>query len=305
MTDRMQVALVQPNDLKQAQAVAEQAAAVLKEGGLVVFPTETVYGVGASAASDRGVQALRDLKSQGEPRAFAIHLPDPMAAERYVDWSNPPLRRLVRKVFPGPVTLVVDVPEEVIAQKLRLLGLPPHCRDRLYRGGTVTLRCPDHGLTQQILGAIDAPVIAGAASLPGRRAPRDAAEALENLEGRVDLVIDGGRSRYAKPSTVVRVSGQGAHSTIRVEREGVYDERFMRKLMRWTMLLICSGNTCRSPMAQAIARRMLAEQRGIAEEDLPAAGIRVLSAGVGAIPGMPANPHAVEAMAKQGIDLTS
>jgi protein-tyrosine phosphatase len=125
------------------------------------------------------------------------------------------------------------------------------------------------------------------------------------IGSRVDLVVDGGRCRYARPSTLVRVSGTGAKLRIDVERPGVYDERFVRKLMRYTILFICSGNTCRSPMAEAVARQMLAEQRGIKIDQLEGEGMAVHSAGVFALGGAPAADHAIEAMHKQGIDLAS
>lgn len=299
----MQVTTAEPGNLDQAETIAQRAAAALDEGGLVVFPTETVYGVGAAVTSERGVEALRALKANGEPRAFAVHLPDPAAAERYVDLSSPALQRLIQKVFPGPVTLIVDVSESVIERKLKAMQLQG-CRDRLYHGHTIAMRCPSHELTQRMLARTEAPIVAGAASRRGRAAARDAQEAIDMLGEDVDLVVDGGRCRYAKPSTIVRVTGEGAGQHVTVEREGVYDERFIRKLMRWTLLLVCSGNTCRSPMAEGLARQMLAHQRRIEPDDLEAAGLRVLSAGVAAGGGEPANPHAVQAMQKQGIDLS-
>src|SRR5690606_962449 len=136
-------ATVQEGDLDHAEATAQRASHVLAEGGLVVFPTETVYGVAASAASAKGLAALRSLKGRPDTQPFTVHMPDPAAAERYIDLSSPMLRRFVSKVFPGPVTLIVDVSDEVIDQKLKLLGLPPEARDRIYHNNTVGLRCPD------------------------------------------------------------------------------------------------------------------------------------------------------------------
>jgi protein-tyrosine phosphatase len=130
--------------------------------------------------------------------------------------------------------------------------------------------------------------------------------------GAADLIIDGGRCRYAKPSTIVRVKQSPASSgggsggpLIVVEREGVYDERTIRRMLRFTMLLVCSGNTCRSPMAEAIAKQMVATDRGIAADDLEAAGVRILSAGAFTTSGMPAAREAVDAMGKLGIDLSN
>lgn len=291
-----------------AAATARRAGAILEQGGLVVFPTETVYGVGASALGLKGYGALCDLKSQEEGRPFTVHLPDPAAAERYIDTASPMLRRLIKKVFPGPVTLIVDVSDDVMRGKLRDLGLPPEAATRLYYQNSISLRSPDHPLAQMVLGSLRAPVIAGSANRRGDAPPYNATEAAARLDGAVDLIIDGGRSRYAKPSTVVRVRsplpGTPGGLKVTVEREGVYDTRFIQKLMRWTMLVVCSGNTCRSPMAEGLAKRLLAEQRGIEVEDLENAGLRVVSAGTLAHPGAPAAAEAVEALQKFGADLS-
>ena len=301
----MQVATLEPDNIDQAHEVTQQAAAVLNDGGLVVFPTETVYGVGAAATSDHGVRSLRELKASGAPQTFAVHLPHADAAERYVDSSLPTVQRLVSRLFPGPVTLTIEVDEDQIAQRMRALEMTADMRDRVYRDRRVGLRCPDHDLTRRVFGQVHGPVIASGANLPGRRRPATAREAIDAIDGRADFVIDGGRSRYGKPSTMVMVrplAGGGAAWS--VDREGVYDERTVRKLMRWTILLVCSGNTCRSPMAEGIARQLLAERRGIAPDELDAAGIVVKSAGAFAMPGSAASPEAVEALAKQNIDIS-
>ena len=119
------------------------------------------------------------------------------------------------------------------------------------------------------------------------------------------MIVDGGPCRFAKSSTIVRIgSGPCGDGRITIEREGVYDERTVRRLMRWTLLLVCSGNTCRSPMAQAMAQEFLARQRGIGVEDLEAAGLQVRSAGTFAAEGSPASPFAIQTMADMGLDLT-
>ena len=215
------------------------------------------------------------------------------------------LRRLMHKVFPGPVTLVVDVTDGFIEAVMQADAI---ARRKHAVGCTIRtpslLRCPDDALAQLILDSIDAPIVAGRCQPPGGpRHTHDAADAAAWVGDKVGLVVDGGPTRFAKPSTLVRVSGSGNDTKITVEREGVYDQRFIQKLMRWTMLLICSGNTCRSPMAEGLARQILAQQRKIAVSDLDAAGLRVISAGAYASPGMPATREAVEAMKKMGVDL--
>jgi protein-tyrosine phosphatase len=300
----MQVTTVREHDLEQAQQTARQAADLLARGELVVFPTETVYGVAASAASDAGYAALCTLKGEEPGRPFTVHLPDPASAERYIDVTSPLLRRLMHKVWPGPVSLIVDVTEEQIQTRMRDLGVSEHARPRIYHNHTVSLRCPDHPLAAMILGAQRSPIVASSANRRGDAPALDADEAARSLGRDVSMVVDGGRSRYGKASTLVRVRGTGGGVKITVERAGVYDERFIHKLLRWTMLVVCSGNTCRSPMAEGLAKQMLAEQRGIKAEELDTAGVRVISAGAFAGPGAPATAEAIDALQRFGADIS-
>ena len=291
-------------DASDTAAAAKEAGRVFRAGGLVVFPTETVYGVGAWAQSEKGYERLRVVKGRPESQPFTIHVPDAAAAMRYADLTSPALRRLVAKVFPGPVTLVVDADDSWIDNCLKDLGLPAEARDRLYHQNTVGLRCPDDAVARAVLGAVDGPVVASSANRRAQSPPHDAEQALAACGDRVDLVVDGGRARYAKPSTIVRVRGGGAMPRITVQREGVYDQRFIRKLMRWTVLFVCSGNTCRSPMAELLARQELARLHNIPLASLEAEGLRVLSAGAFASAGVPASPEAIDALAKMGLDLS-
>lgn len=298
----MPVATVQITNAEQLGEAAERAGRVLSSGGLVVFPTETVYGIAAAAESEKAYAALRAFKSWPKARPFSIHLPDPAAAERYIDMASPLLQRMVRNVFPGPVTLVVDVADAVIESKIKQLDL---VRDRIYFQNTIGLRCPDHDIAQAVLASVSGPVLASSANRRAKPPPLDADEAAEAVEGQAQLIIDGGRCRYSKPSTVVRARQKGLGHQVTVERAGVYDDRFIRKMLRWTMLFVCSGNTCRSPMAEVIAKQILASRRHIQPEDLEMAGIRVISAGAFAMPGSTASPDAIETMNKLGIDLTA
>jgi len=292
------------DDLDKAQETAKQAAKVFNSGGLVVFPTETVYGIAASSASEKGIKALRQFKDRLDTQPFGIHLPDPGSAERYVNTGTPMVGRMIRKVFPGPVTLIVDVSDEVIDCRLRALKLTGGVNPRLYHNNTVGLRCPDHSLARQILGSVADPIIASSANRRGQLPPHNAQEAAEAVQNAADLIVDGGPCRFSKPSTIVRLRSDDDVTPWVVEREGVYDQRFIEKLMHWNLLLVCSGNTCRSPMAATLAESILAQRRGIAVDQLNSVGLHVSSAGVFAAEGMPANEEAVIAMRKRGLNLS-
>ncbi len=299
----MRITTLEAGNPRQQQAIAQEAAQVLHAGGLVVFPTETVYGVAASALSDEGVQRLRQLKQSDASRAFTVHIPEPADIERFAELTNGAAKRLVAKAMPGPITVLVDVSDDVIRDRLTSLGLPADQAARLYHRGVVGLRCPDHDLGRAVLAAGGPAVIASSANLPGERPPVEVGQAAESLKGLVDLFVDGGHCRHAKPSTIVQITGQGAGQTWKLNREGVYDERYIRKLVRYTVLLVCTGNTCRSPMAEGIARDMIARQLGTDAAGLADAGVVVKSAGAYAYGGSSATAEAVRAVAALGIDI--
>ncbi|MBL4699958.1 MAG: Sua5/YciO/YrdC/YwlC family protein, partial [Phycisphaeraceae bacterium] len=260
------------------------------------------------ATHDEGYKKLVSLKSRPGAVPFAIHMGSPDEAGRYVDLSSPMLSRLIRRVFPGPVTLVLKVSDETIAQKCEQLGIDLDKADRIYHNNTVGLRCPDHPMANVLLNHRTAggPVVASSANLRGQSPPKSADDVITSLEGQdVACIIDGGDCIYSRSSTVVRVTeNPNGSADFLVEREGVYDEPTIRRMLQWTMLLVCSGNTCRSPMADVLARKVLAEEKGIAVDKLEDAGIRVLSAGTSANSGMPATPQAQQVVQQMGLDLS-
>lgn len=300
----MRITTLDPGDAKQHDQIAQEASHVLQAGGLVVFPTETVYGVAASALSDQGVARLRKLKQADTSRAFTVHIPDPDAIERFAE-LNGAARRLAHKAMPGPITLLVEVAPALQQENLTQLGLAPDQANRIYHDGVVGLRCPDHPLGWVVLDAGGMAVIATSANLKGDPPPTTARQAVDAIGEHVGLVIDGGRSRYAKPSTIVKITGQGANQTWHLQREGVYDKRYIDKLVRYTLLMVCTGNTCRSPMAEGLAKKWIADHLGTTVDALPDAGITVRSAGAHAFGGSPASPQAVRAMASRSIDIRS
>jgi protein-tyrosine phosphatase len=144
------------------------------------------------------------------------------------------------------------------------------------------------------------PVAATSANLRGHAAPRTADEAFAALQGRVSLVVDAGPAPYAAASTVVRVAADDAYEVL---REGAVAAHRVARLARTRLLFVCTGNMCRSPMAEGIARRLLAERLGCRPEELAERGIEVASTGTAAVAGAGASENAVRAAAERGVDL--
>jgi tRNA threonylcarbamoyl adenosine modification protein (Sua5/YciO/YrdC/YwlC family) len=291
----MKTRVIKVRSDKDSPAAAAEAADALKQGLLVGFPTETVYGVAAAATSAAAMERLRELKSR-PVRPFSVHIAQPQDAERYVRKVPAEARRLMTKGWPGPVTLLLPTGGELADPKLRRAGLHEVlCRDDL-----IGLRCPEPPVTRTMLAAVDSPVVAPSANLAGRSSPRDPGEVLDSLDGRIDLLIDAGPTRYGKDSTIVRFDRDGW----RIVRAGVYDERAVRGLLQRRILFVCTGNTCRSPIAAGLARKFLAERNGCEVSDLRKCGLEVLSAGLFAAEGGRASPEAVRAARELDADIS-
>ncbi|HEY8750862.1 MAG TPA: Sua5/YciO/YrdC/YwlC family protein [Tepidisphaeraceae bacterium] len=274
-----------------------RGADLLNEGGIVVLPTETVYGAAGLVNRPESRKRLRALRGDSAPGTLTIHVAHPTDAFEYLDEPSDYSRRLIRKLWPGPVGLSIEVSEMRRGEVATKLGID--AADIYDESGRIILRCPDHVVAEDVLSEVNGPVAltaAGNAAGPSFRPEQMAQE----LEGMVDLVFDAGPTKYSKPSTLLKVM-DGKYQIVRA---GVYDERIIERLLRTTILFVCSGNTCRSPMAEAIARQLLAKKLALPEPELEKKGISVVSAGSVAMPGARATPQAVAALKDLGADLT-
>lgn len=288
----MPVPVIDILDSEDIDADLERAAGLLRDGKLVVLPTETVYGVAGRIDKPETLSRLRTLRASNEKAPWTLHLADPEEAWDYVARTELS-RRLIRKLWPGPVGLIFDVApaqQQAVASKL---GVEP---SDLFDNGTVTLRCPDHPVFTEVVarsGSVVAITKLGDATL---QLPADFA----NEAADIDLAINAGPTRFNKPSTILRVY----NDRYEIVRAGVFDERIIQRQLRTLVLFVCSGNTCRSPMAEALARKAIAGSLGVAEANLESKGISVMSAGAYALPGTRATPQAVEAIKALGADLS-
>ena len=276
--------------------VIHQAVQAVAEGKLVVFPTETVYGLAARALDAEAVARLFDVKGRKSDQPFTLAIKSADEARDYAPDISPLAERLARRCWPGPITLVVDAnhPESVVNQ------LPEPVQKLVSPAGTVGLRVPGHNLILDVLRMVAGPLVLTSANLSGQPAAVSGQEAIDSLGDLVQLVLDDGPSRFGQPSTVVRVTG----NAYQILRPGVVPEKTLGRLSSRMILFVCTGNTCRSPMAEAIARRLIAERLGCEMDDLEDRGVMVMSAGVAAMSGGRAAPEAVQVMSDMEMDIS-
>lgn len=170
---------------------AEEAARCLAGGGLVAFPTETVYGLGADAANGDAVARLYAAKGRPAFNPLIVHVQDAAAAHAYAPFSEA-AERLAAAFWPGALTLVLRRRPGCGIAELATAGLD-----------TVALRVPAHPVTRAILLAFGRPIVAPSANLSGHVSPTSAAHVMADLAGRIDLVIDGGTTELGLESTIV------------------------------------------------------------------------------------------------------
>jgi len=177
------------------QALAE-AVRCLAAGGLVAFPTETVYGLGADATNSKAIARLYDAKGRPAFNPLIAHVPD-AAAARSLGRFDPVARRLAEVFWPGPLTLVVPRQLDCRVAELATAGLE-----------TVALRVPAHTVAQALLTAFGGPIVAPSANRSGHVSPTTAQHVLADLRGRVELVLDGGPTSVGLESTIVACLGE-------------------------------------------------------------------------------------------------
>jgi len=184
-------------------AVLARAGDILRAGGLVAYPTETVYGLAASAFVIDSVARVYDAKQRPFSQALPVQIADPAEVGTLARTVSPAAKRLIADFFPGPLTLV-------------LWRLPSVSLTVTGGSNTLGLRMPDHPVALGVLRAFGAPVVCPSANLTGRRAPMSARDVLEDLDGLIDLILDGGETSDRTPSTVLDVTQEPA----RILREG-------------------------------------------------------------------------------------
>jgi tRNA threonylcarbamoyl adenosine modification protein (Sua5/YciO/YrdC/YwlC family) len=259
------------------RGLVRKAVEAIRAGQVVVLPTETVYGLVADPRSPASVDRIREVKQRPEGLVFTHHVADRDAIDTLV--PPPPARvvRLLDRYWPGPLTIV----------------LPDG------RHGTLGFRLPAHEFTRAVIREFAPSLYMTSVNRSGQPpivAPSDIAR---EFADDIDLIFDAGVPPLEQASTVVRWQD----GELEVLREGVLTAAEVFRTAARNVLFICTGNTCRSPLAVALARRAAAAELGVSEERVLAHGLDFGSAGAAAGDGFPASGNSIAVAAEIGLDL--
>ena len=274
-----------------------RAGQLLRQGAIVAFPTETVYGLGAKAEPD-ALERLDVVKGRAMGKRYSLHIGRQEDLNRYVPRLSLQAKKLMANVWPGPATLVFEYDKESLLSLQKTI--PPQTFGLLYQDGTLGVRFPDNPVACAVLAEAVAPIVAPSAN-PGSQPPAlTAQEVARYFDGQIEMIIDAPDAcKYRLNSTVVKVSASG----LQVLREGVYARAEIVKYATIRILFVCTGNTCRSPMAEAICRKYIADLCNCSLDRIGEFGYIIESAGVAAFDGMPASGHAMTIARQMGSPL--
>ncbi|MSR58916.1 MAG: translation factor [Planctomycetaceae bacterium] len=275
--------------------VIHEVVQTLVEGGLVGLPTETLYVAAAYAPHPIAAAQLSGwLKSSGIPDCM-LAVKGPSEALDFLPELPPLGQKLLRRFWPGPVTLAFDA-----ALAGGLTGaLPEQTQQALLAGERFSLRAAGGDVIGAVQRLVPAPLILGGETTRDGTAHASAAELAAAAGDRLALIVDSGPCKYGAPTSIVYCTADRWS----LVREGVASQRALDRLAGNLYVFVCTGNTCRSPMAEALFRKLLAERHGCSEDDLIDRGYFVASAGVSAGPGSPPSPEAVDVLRDRGVDL--
>ncbi|MFI4870198.1 MAG: Sua5/YciO/YrdC/YwlC family protein [Phycisphaerales bacterium JB061] len=270
MTDPGQISVFKPSE-----AAYKAAAIALKEGHLVILPTETIYGVFGSESQKPVIEGLTKLFGERPTSSAGWHAPSAEIALERANANHPTHQRLLERLLPGPVGIIfesggsVRVPDNAAALAVLQTAYDAGMDDIIGVG----MIGPPFATSEEVMPAIE-----------------DEAVRAKLEDAGVRVVIDGGKTALGTPSTIIRLTPGGSYE---ITREGPVGERYINERLRRRVLFVCTGNTCRSPMAESIARKITASPEGL---------VSVSSAGIMAGEGMPMTPEAADALRTLGYE---
>jgi len=245
-----------------------RCANVIRKGGLVIFPTETVYGIAADYNNADAIKRLREVKQRADDKPFSILISQKGLISNYTSSTNPGIYKLIDAYWPGPLTVVVPAREGE---------------------GTIGVRMPDHPIALKLVQESQCTIAAPSANLEGHPPPSTCEEALKDLDGLVDVAINGGDAKYKTSSSVVDMT----QDPPKVLRPGVIKQEDIDKIFhRKSVLFVCTGNSCRSVMAEYLLRDFVRGRNDV----------EVGSAGIGVFIQATASAETISVLKEEGID---
>lgn len=261
--------IIKINPVFPQMNLIKEAAEVLRKGGFVAFPTETVYGIAANFLDKEAMERLYAIKKRPKNKPFSIHIARfDTLKELGIDLPDR-AKRLIRKFWPGPLTIVAFNSEK---QK-------------------IGIRMPRNNISLALINEAAVPVVAPSANISGKNPPVSAEEVVSELSGSVDIILDGGRTEIGLESTVLDITAD----PFKVLRQGAISNEDL--MADCHVLFVCTGNSCRSVMAKAMLEKFIKEA-GLSKK------VRVDSAGTGSYPGIGAAPNTIEIMKGEDIDVS-
>jgi len=266
----MDIIKIETQDIDQA--LIQKAADVIKKGGLVILPTETVYGIAANMLNRKAVERLYEIKNRPKDKPFSVLIDDKDRIEDLARDIPVTAYKLISAFWPGPLTLVLKSKAA---------------------GGAIGLRMPDDNVALRIIKAAVVPVVCPSANLSGSPAPRDFHSAIRDLDGRVELAIDAGETKLGIESSVVDLTD----GSVALLREGAIKKAEIEAVAKKKIILfVCTGNSCRSVMAKGLMEKKI--------RDAGRRDVEVLSAGIAIISGYKATHETIALMGREGIDVS-
>ncbi|MBQ8413997.1 MAG: threonylcarbamoyl-AMP synthase [Clostridia bacterium] len=199
-----EIVIVDPEKIESSENDIKNAAEIIKSGGLVAFPTETVYGLGGDGTNPDAARKIYSAKGRPSDNPLIIHIANPSDAEKYT-FTNETYYKLAERFMPGPLTVVMKAKDSVPKET---------------RGGldTVAVRCPSHPVAHRLIELSDRPIAAPSANLSGSPSPTSAHHVIDDMQGRVDMIIDGGDCEIGLESTIVKLEDDGSLLLLRPGR---------------------------------------------------------------------------------------
>jgi len=258
-------------------ALIREVANACEAGKVIAFPTETVYGIGGKMSAPGIERRLREIKGRSDTKPFAYHIGDWEMLDALKVKKTPLVRAMAQQFWPGPVTLVVS---DLAGQK-------------------IGIRFPRNKIALALIQEVGEPLIATSANGSGKPSSHTAHQVVEQLRGAFDQLIDGGKTELMLDSTVVDLTGEipivlrkGAHGA---DVEKAVEKIISGKCPRKRILIVCTGNSCRSPMAEGLLKHEI-KKRGLSSE------IEVVSCGTSARDGLPCTFEAEFVLRNREID---